>query len=85
MAQDNHSMQSDNLLNAFRAQYHHFSTAISNAIQSNVDSMVLARLGDDLDEYDNLVQEVRHVSFHRHSSAKCLSMEPSFFQLSFRC
>jgi hypothetical protein len=64
MAQDNGSMQSDNLLNAFRAQYQHFSIAIPSAIQSNADSVVLARLGDDLDEYYNLVQEVRHVSFH---------------------
>jgi hypothetical protein len=32
--------------------------AIPGAIQSNVDPVSLARLGDDLDEYCNLAQEV---------------------------
>jgi 3-dehydroquinate dehydratase len=63
MAQDNSGMQSDDLLNAFRAQYQHFSMAIPDAIQSNADPVVLARLGDDLDEYYNLAQEVRYVPF----------------------
>jgi hypothetical protein len=67
MAQENNGMQNagDDLLNAFRAQYQHFSTAIPGAIQSNVlvDPVSLARLGDDLDEYCNLAQEVRHASF----------------------
>jgi hypothetical protein len=62
MAQENSGMQIDDLLNAFRAQYQHFSVTIPGAIQSNVDPVTLARLGDDLDEYFNLVQEVRHVS-----------------------
>ena len=65
MAQENNGMQNagDDLLNAFRAQYQHFSVAIPGVIQSNipVDPVSLARLGDDLDEYCNLAQEVRHV------------------------
>jgi hypothetical protein len=66
MAQENSGTQSDfDLLNAFRAQYLHFSIAIPSAIaiESNADPVSLARLGDDLDEYSNLVREVRHVSF----------------------
>jgi hypothetical protein len=46
------------LLNAFRAHYHHFLQAVHEAITSNADSNVLARLGDDLDEYLVLVNEV---------------------------
>lgn len=61
MAQEISGMQNDGLLNAFRMQYQHFSVAIPGAIQSDVDPVSLARLGDDLDEYCNLAQEVRHV------------------------
>jgi hypothetical protein len=63
MAQENNGIQNDDLLNAFRAQYQQFSAAIPAAISSNADPVSLARLGDDLDEYCNLAQEVRHVSF----------------------
>lgn len=61
MAQENSG--DFDLLNAFRAQYLHFSAAIPNAIESNADPVSLARLGDDLDEYSNMAQEVRCVSF----------------------
>ena len=63
MAQENSGTQNDDLLNAFRAQYQHFSMAIPEAIQSDVDPVSLARLGDDLDRYYNLAKEVRHASF----------------------
>lgn len=64
MARDNSGMQNDDLLNAFRTQYQHFSVAIPGAIQSNTvtDPVTLARLGDDLDEYCNLAQRVRLAS-----------------------
>ena len=61
LAQEISGTQNDDLLNAFRMQYQHFSTAIPGAIQSDVDPVSLARLGDDLGEYCNLAQEVRHV------------------------
>ena len=48
MAQDNSGMRNDDLLNAFRAQYQHFSMAIPSAMQSDADPVSLARLGDDL-------------------------------------
>ena len=63
MAQENSGTQNNDLLNAFRAQYQHFSMAIPEAIQSDVDPVSLARLGDDLDRYYNLAKEVRHASF----------------------
>jgi hypothetical protein len=63
MAQENSGMQNDDLLNAFRTQYHHFSMAIPEAIRSDVDPVSLARLGDDLDRYCKLAKEVRHASF----------------------
>lgn len=47
------------LLNAFRAHYHRFTQVVHEAITSHADSTVLARLGDDLDEYLVLVNEVR--------------------------
>jgi len=52
--------EADVLINAFRAHYQHFVTDIHQAVESNTDSVVLARLGDDLDEYYNLVLEVSH-------------------------
>ncbi|KAF8882085.1 hypothetical protein BD779DRAFT_1394954, partial [Infundibulicybe gibba] len=45
------------LLNAFRAHYHHFDQAVQEAMAGSADSVVLARLGDDLDEYAALVRE----------------------------
>jgi hypothetical protein len=48
----------DELLNAFRAQYQHFVHSIHEAVQSGTDPVVLAWLGDDLDEYYRLTQEV---------------------------
>ena len=87
MAQDNSGMQNDDLLNAFRAQYQHFSMAIPRAIQSDVDPVSLARLGDNLDEYRNLAQEVRCASLQCFSRFEYLSfsMKLSFLQLSFQC
>lgn len=47
------------LLDAFRSHYHRFETSVTNIIQSPTDAVVIARLGDDLDEFARLVQEVR--------------------------
>jgi hypothetical protein len=58
--------QEEVLLNAFQTHYHRFSSTIHDAVASNADSTVLARLGDDLDKYYNLVLEVKflYLSFH---------------------
>ena len=45
------------LLDAFRLHYNRFETVIGEAITHPTDSSVLARIGDDLDEYATLVQE----------------------------
>lgn len=46
------------LLSAFRINYSKFERAIQEAVVDATDSTVLARLGDDLDEFANLVIEV---------------------------
>ena len=46
------------LLDAFRNHYFRFEATVSEAITQATDSTVLARIGDDLDEYAILVAEV---------------------------
>lgn len=46
------------LLNAFRTHYHRFQTAITDLVAVGSDAMVIARLGDDLDEFSAIVEEV---------------------------
>lgn len=48
-----------NLLAAFRTQYSRFELTIQDALLNPTDSTVLARLGDDLDEFAIMVAEVR--------------------------
>ncbi|KAJ7145457.1 hypothetical protein C8R46DRAFT_1167479 [Mycena filopes] len=45
------------LLDAFRTHYHRFQASVTTTTQNPTDSVVIARLGDDLDEYSRLVQE----------------------------
>ena len=49
---------SQDLLAGFRTHFHRYSQAVHEAIQNSSDSTVLARLGDDLDEFGGLVAEV---------------------------
>jgi len=51
-------LQPQDLLSAFRIHYSRFEHAIQEAWVNTTDSTVLARLGDDLDEFTNLVTEV---------------------------
>ena len=55
----------EQLLSAFRAHFHCYSRAIHEAIHSSADSTVLARLGDDLDEFSQLVAQVIYFSMKR--------------------
>ena len=48
------------LLTAFRSHYYRFEQAVTDSLIYPTDSTVLARLGDDLDGFVNLVGEVRH-------------------------
>ena len=45
------------LLDAFCLHYYHFQTVVVEAITNLTNSTVLARIGDDLDEYTALVHE----------------------------
>ncbi|KAJ7670248.1 hypothetical protein B0H17DRAFT_948902 [Mycena rosella] len=45
------------LLNAFRSHYTGFQTSVAAIVQTPTDSVVIARLGDNLDEYVQLVQQ----------------------------
>ena len=55
---------STELLTAFQAHYHQFAQAVHNALQSAADAIVLARLGDDVDEYASLVHKVSYFQWH---------------------
>lgn len=46
------------LLHAFREHYHRYEGAVRDAVTNSADSVVLWRLGDDLNQYLGLVQEV---------------------------
>ena len=46
------------LLSAFRTHYYRFEQAVHEATAVLADSNVLAHLGDDLDEYSDLVTQV---------------------------
>ncbi|KAJ7631611.1 hypothetical protein DFH06DRAFT_1004926 [Mycena polygramma] len=46
------------LLDAFRTHYNRFQTSVADIIQNPADAVVIARLGDDLDEYAELVAQV---------------------------
>jgi hypothetical protein len=49
------------LLNAFRAHYHRFAAAVTELAGGQTDAAVIARLGDDLDEFVRVVEEVSTV------------------------
>ena len=55
------------LLEAFREHYHRFSHTIGQACQNPTDSVVLSRIGDDLDEFLALANEVRIYIYLRFS------------------
>lgn len=50
------------LLTEFRTRYCRFQHSIAEAVRTNADSTILARLGDDLDEYQKLVIEASYRS-----------------------
>ena len=52
------AQSSEALITAFRLHYHHFDRAVHDALAVPTDSVVLARLGDDVDEYSAIVNEV---------------------------
>ncbi|KAJ6449897.1 hypothetical protein C8R45DRAFT_1057262 [Mycena sanguinolenta] len=45
------------LLNAFQTHYHRFEAAVRDVVNSDSDPIVISRLGDDLDEFANIVAE----------------------------
>ncbi|KAJ7128852.1 hypothetical protein C8R46DRAFT_926116 [Mycena filopes] len=47
----------EELLNAFRQRYHQYETAVHEAVSNAADTVVVWRLGDDLNEYLGLVNE----------------------------
>jgi hypothetical protein len=46
------------LLEAFRSHYQRFERSVHDAVTNSSDTVVLWRLGDDLDQYISLVTEV---------------------------
>lgn len=58
---------SDELLAEFRRRYHRFGEAIVEASENGSDSNVLERLGDDLDEYLVLANQVSRTDCYSNS------------------
>ncbi|KAJ7705834.1 hypothetical protein B0H14DRAFT_3099686 [Mycena olivaceomarginata] len=55
------------LLNAFRSHYQRFQTAVTDLVGSNADAIVISRLGDDIDEFAEIVNEdAVDASHHGH-------------------
>ena len=50
---------SNKLLSAFQMYYHHYEDLVHEAISNPMDSTVLARQEDEINEYLTLVTEVR--------------------------
>ncbi|KAJ7224525.1 hypothetical protein GGX14DRAFT_350640 [Mycena pura] len=50
----------ETLLNAFREHYHHFVERVDEVVGSRSDPTVIARLGDDLDEFAAIVAASHH-------------------------
>lgn len=46
------------VLDALREYYFHLEAVIHHAAENGTDSNVLSRIGDDLDEYTSMVNEV---------------------------
>ena len=64
---------SGDLLGAFRTHYSWFENAVREALLSPTDSTILARLGDDLDEFANLAIAVSNIIIHIYSNCEaCL-------------
>jgi hypothetical protein len=55
-------LQGRELLSAFRNIYQQYEQAVTQALHNSADSTVLARLGDDLDEFATLATHVSQVS-----------------------
>jgi hypothetical protein len=53
-----HGSPPANLLSALRAQYHRFADEMHNIDGTQTDAVVIARIGDGLDEFSNMVSEV---------------------------
>lgn len=58
MAHQHHLYSADALLEAFRTHYQRFDNSLREALLGSSDANVLARLGDDFDEYASMVEEV---------------------------
>jgi hypothetical protein len=58
MSSENAPPASDRLIAAFRTHYRRYEGAVQDALSRETDAVVLARLGDDLDEYSAMVTKV---------------------------
>lgn len=63
VAQVNDTVLGSDLLDAFRNRYTRLAGSVQEAITGHADSVVLSRLGDDLDTFRSLVQEVCEHSY----------------------
>jgi len=67
------------LLEAFRNHYHRFERSVHDAVMNSADTVVLWRLGDDLDQYTRLVTEASVTIALRNSSITLLKKYSTIF------
>lgn len=58
-------LSENDLITAFRVQYLTFTRAIEDVTTNDTDSFRLIRLGDDLDEFESIVDEVSLIQLLR--------------------
>lgn len=63
MADNTLQNQQQELLNAVRAHYHQFEVLIQDAHHECTDVFILQRLGEDLEEYVGIVDQVHIILF----------------------
>ncbi|KAJ7186391.1 hypothetical protein C8R46DRAFT_1157838 [Mycena filopes] len=80
----------EELLNAFRQRYHQYETAVHEAVSNAADTVVVWRLGDDLNEYLGLVNESHHghpdIIQERHTGSRgrpAYDIDPEFLRWAY--
>jgi hypothetical protein len=67
------------LLEAFRSHYQRFERSVNDAVMNSADTVVLWRLGDDLDQYISLVTEASLIVYPAYSLMTVLGKYSTLF------
>ncbi|KAJ7092053.1 hypothetical protein B0H15DRAFT_777894 [Mycena belliarum] len=73
------------LLDAFREHYHRYVSSVQDAVTNSADTVVLWRLGDDLEQYINLIEEVFYLAAFQITIAdsRSIYIDPDFLRWAY--